>query len=365
MQAPPNRLLSRGRDASLLVSHDGRIRVEASQGREAQIERCAAAHRDVEAPLARTIASGPGWAEFEPHFGVSFPAMSSTIKEGGLPLLPYPVATAFIELVLRAIEQAHARDRYFRTFGPANILISPQGTIAFLGLRGLQLSPTVFATPEIELGEAPSPGSDLYAVGQVLRSTLAAVDLPAPLRRLYAGRPGRREAHFWRQLVRIESKLASPDPRGRRLRVGRVRQVYRAFWSFVGVRPDDRALAEYALQARRTIESLVPAAIYDPAAATLRFADGRLLDLGSRPVQARLLAVLVEAHLDASCPGLDADTLIERVWPGERILQRAARNRLHVALSKLRGAGLGDVLLRDAEGRYALVEHLELACLRL
>lgn len=127
----------------------------------------------------------------------------------------------------------------------------------------------------------------------------------------------------------------------------------------MGVRADHDALRAYALRAQATLAPALPLAIYDASKQTMRFAGGRTVELGNRPVQARLLAALVESHADGECEGLDADALIERVWPGEQIMPDAARNRLYVAISKLRKAGLGDMLDRDAAGRYSLVKWLE------
>lgn len=42
--------------------------------------------------------------------------------------------------------------------------------------------------------------------------------------------------------------------------------------------------------------------------------------------------------------------IIEVMWPGEKILRRAARNRLHVAIRTVRAMGLERVLLYDGKG---------------
>lgn len=50
---------------------------------------------------------------------------------------------------------------------------------------------------------------------------------------------------------------------------------------------------------------------------------------------------------------MPAEALIACGWPGERVLPRAARARLHVAMSSLRMMGLG-ALLRHERGGYLL-----------
>lgn len=47
---------------------------------------------------------------------------------------------------------------------------------------------------------------------------------------------------------------------------------------------------------------------------------------------------------------MSADALFRLGWPGERVLTAAARNRLQVALSMLRKAGLGERLVRTGDG---------------
>ncbi len=42
--------------------------------------------------------------------------------------------------------------------------------------------------------------------------------------------------------------------------------------------------------------------------------------------------------------------LIQSAWPDERLIPKAARNRLHVALSTLRTLGLRELILSTAGG---------------
>lgn len=65
-----------------------------------------------------------------------------------------------------------------------------------------------------------------------------------------------------------------------------------------------------------------------------------------------LLALASHRHARRE-DALSSEELIAAGWPGERIGPDAAKNRLHVALSKLRKRGLRDLLLRYPSG-YAL-----------
>jgi hypothetical protein len=66
----------------------------------------------------------------------------------------------------------------------------------------------------------------------------------------------------------------------------------------------------------------------------------------------RILECLVE-----NPSGMTLADLQAAAWPGERIRKDAAKNRLHVALSRLRGRGLKAWIRREDE-RYQLAPGL-------
>lgn len=74
------------------------------------------------------------------------------------------------------------------------------------------------------------------------------------------------------------------------------------------------------------------------------------VDLRTRKTLATLLRRLGEHRLSAPGDALSPESLIADVWPGERIIPKAARNRLHVAVRSLRAMGLRDVLLFTRHG---------------
>lgn len=77
---------------------------------------------------------------------------------------------------------------------------------------------------------------------------------------------------------------------------------------------------------------------------------GARVDCSRRPLHRRLLAALARRRLEAPGEPISSQELLEIAWPGERILPRAARNRLYVALSRLRTLGLEDVLQSAGAG---------------
>lgn len=92
-------------------------------------------------------------------------------------------------------------------------------------------------------------------------------------------------------------------------------------------------------------------------------ADGRWFRPPSSPVVsleryaalARVLACLAAARRATPGEPVSATELVRAGWPDERLLPRAARLRLHNALSRLRALGLRDALVRTTRG-YALAQ---------
>jgi tetratricopeptide (TPR) repeat protein len=88
---------------------------------------------------------------------------------------------------------------------------------------------------------------------------------------------------------------------------------------------------------------------------------GPRTDLDTRPIARRLLSALAAAA--ATDRSLDRSELLSAVWPGEKILAEAARNRLKVAVSQLRRLGIASIHATPAGG-YALdrcyaIEHVQ------
>ena len=85
----------------------------------------------------------------------------------------------------------------------------------------------------------------------------------------------------------------------------------------------------------------------------LRAGQSELVRCDNHRAVRALLVAFVERHAAAPGEALSRRELIDIAWPGETILENAARNRLRVALTRLRKMGLKDLLLRTGDG-YAL-----------
>jgi tetratricopeptide (TPR) repeat protein len=83
--------------------------------------------------------------------------------------------------------------------------------------------------------------------------------------------------------------------------------------------------------------------------------DKSRVELQSRAILQRLLAILTEAHLKGRKHS--TEELIEQTWPGERMLRTAGRNRIRVAIRTLRELGLSTLILTTPTG-YAIADHV-------
>ena len=116
---------------------------------------------------------------------------------------------------------------------------------------------------------------------------------------------------------------------------------------------------EHARLTRTLIERITRARSDDARVIVQR--DGRFVvcsegrvDLSQRHTLRNLLRALIETlPSESGSPPLRASSLIAAGWPGESIMPRAAKNRLHVALTTLRQLGLG-AAIRSEDHAYAL-----------
>jgi hypothetical protein len=81
--------------------------------------------------------------------------------------------------------------------------------------------------------------------------------------------------------------------------------------------------------------------------------DGTRAQLGPRRVLRAVLTALLESHQRGE-PLITARDLARLAWPGERMLPRAAANRVHVAITTLRKLGFGPSIENTGDGyRFA------------
>lgn len=78
--------------------------------------------------------------------------------------------------------------------------------------------------------------------------------------------------------------------------------------------------------------------------------DGARVDLHAFPLLGRIAGALLERREAEPGAPVALDELLARAWPDEKILPRAAKNRLYVAIARLRDKGLGAALQRKGAG---------------
>ena len=74
--------------------------------------------------------------------------------------------------------------------------------------------------------------------------------------------------------------------------------------------------------------------------------------LDHRPIVAALLRMLCDHHHSRDPHPLSHDAIVEALWEGEKLLERAAKNRLYNAVAQLRAKGLKEVVCSDRSGYW-------------
>ncbi|MFO0683231.1 MAG: hypothetical protein U0234_14335 [Sandaracinus sp.] len=92
------------------------------------------------------------------------------------------------------------------------------------------------------------------------------------------------------------------------------------------------------------------ALIVGPGARYFALRGAARVSLETRPVLARVLGAVAETSERAPDARASIDAIAAAAWPGERILARARRGRVHVAISTLRKLGLGAAITHAPDG---------------
>jgi len=98
--------------------------------------------------------------------------------------------------------------------------------------------------------------------------------------------------------------------------------------------------------------------LVDRDGGSLQLPDGKRVDLATRGAPKRILAHLVARYAAAPHATATLEELFAAGWPGVRVSARSAASRVYVAISTLRGAGLGPILRRTSEGYGLDPSHL-------
>ncbi|MBU6258368.1 MAG: serine/threonine protein kinase [Burkholderiales bacterium] len=139
-------------------------------------------HPGIVGLAAAGIEGEVGWLALEPVPGGDLLRYTRASR-----LLPVPVVLRLGERVAQALAYAHERGVVHRDIKPANVLVdwaTDLVKVADFGLArsttsprtetGVVLGSPAYMAPELLAGEAPTPASDLYALGAMLFQLLSA-----------------------------------------------------------------------------------------------------------------------------------------------------------------------------------------------
>jgi DNA-binding response OmpR family regulator len=107
-----------------------------------------------------------------------------------------------------------------------------------------------------------------------------------------------------------------------------------------------RRIEGRAADSERTAHGIIVAG----DASWLRVPSGETVRLGRARALARIVRELALERVRHPGRPVTAEELVRAGWPDERIVPSAAKNRLHVSITRLRKLGLEDAILREAEG---------------
>ena len=268
---------------------------------------------------------------------------------------------------LRASARAAERpssDRHLGTLSLSNVLLSATGRFWLVGLghnvivqdaHG-RLAPRgrFFQAPEIALGAPPTEQSDFVSLLVLLRGMAGFVDVHRAIVEIAAGSSLRQDLELLERVLWIERRVIHAPPSAR-ASIDEAIAVGDRIRALIGVQPDVQAFVRrmgdllggtVALEAPRERAVLR----VDTQGRWLERGRGPRVDLSRRTVLGRMAVVLARARLERPGRGLELADLAAACWPGERIVRSAAANRVYVAISGLRRAGLAADLEKCADG---------------
>jgi hypothetical protein len=278
--------------------------------------------------------------------------------------VPYVEAMAVVDVLARALEQAHAAGFTLGALTWANVLVGRDGRVSLIGFghnvvayneRGYSLGTPLFQAPEVGAGGPPTPSGDLYAFVAMQRALLPYLELPPELVRAFAAPAGPDDDSI-EGLVAWSSQRIVTGPPERRPSVSEARRRDAREWELLGLRPDHAAvqarLAKLLADEESpvgTMEASGDQLVIGKDAEWVRAPSGERHVIARLPLR-RLLLRLARERQDRPGQRLDVDTLLESGWPGEQPIREAGLNRVYVAISLLRKLGLREALQRNAEG---------------
>jgi len=250
-------------------------------------------------------------------------------------------------------------------FAPANVLFAADGRHVLFGfghnvivhdsLGRIVVRGRFFQAPEVAVGGLPSIESDLIAMIEMTRSTMAFVSVHEALGRVLVGNTLREDVELARLVLWFETHVMRGVPT-RRPSIDEIVAASNRIRTLINSNPDSAGFRTFIASMLATER---PDVVADaPTLSIARDGSGFTLaaaraDLRKNRLLGRLLNALAEERLAAPGRCLTVDALLKVFWPGEKMQREAGQNRVYVAIAALRRAGLGEQLERD-DGGYRL-----------
>jgi hypothetical protein len=276
---------------------------------------------------------------------------------------------AVIDRLSGALAAAHERGFCLGSLAWSNVVLDAGGALHWVGfghnictldeeLRSAG-APATFVAPEVAAGGAVSAAGDVHAFFQLQQALLPYVELPEAVRRAFGGGvdPRDLDQRFLAELLQFLASRVLLAPAGQRATLRETREWAARERAHFRLQLDEAA-TRAALRALIASEdepgALSPAEpsqtwTFAQDGAWLRTPGGERFSLSSRPSR-RLLLALLKLRQERSGAWLDHDALLAAGWPSEHPLPEAGLNRIYVALSGLRKAGLRALLQHGEEG---------------
>lgn len=277
--------------------------------------------------------------------------------------LPYAAADGFVLSLREALDAAHRAPGGPHCLGRislANLLFDELGQVQLVGFghnvavddEWGRPDPRVraFQAHELLVGADATPMTDYVALLQLSRSIVGHVDLPPTIQRVIEGRTDGTLDRLVARWMRFTEQRVIAELPSKRPPLEEALRVASRLRSLLGVRPDREGLARIArpLLCAEHVPPARPGQWVVAADASWVERDGARVRL-SGPGRAIFVALLDRLLWEGE-PDLDVWALFDHAWPGAPTTYERAMNRVHAAVSRLRRAGLGELIEHSSQG---------------
>lgn len=325
---------------------DGGLALHATGARPKTFDRVVAAHQVQHPRLPRVRDAGNAlFLDLDARFDLE--ALVATVEATGAPKLPYEAALALGDDLADTLEALHAGGFFAGRLSWTSVLVTAEGDWALLA-GVVAPGPWVHAAPEVLTGAAPGPAADVFALMSLLERLRHVATIAEAQLRVLAGEARPEEAEYAHAFVETHLRGLSVAPAARIPMMAAARAAHHQLWRHTGHRPDAAALRAFLLEAAAVAEKRRVLRV-GPEYAWLELPSRERVDLSRARSLRQIVAHLIARHGDHEHRCSLAE-LTAAGWPGEQIAPAAARNRTHVALTKLRQRGLRDLIESSPAG---------------